>query len=75
VTDPTLTSGAGDETVKRLRTLEITDDREQRTTLLRHLAADIVAIREHYPTPESRPDWSGRMHYRCGDGRMRVCEG
>lgn len=36
------------------------EDRERHTILTRDLAEAAVALREHYLTPEGRPDWTGR---------------
>lgn len=47
------------EIVRILRALRGAD-RERHTMLARDLAAAMVALREHYLTPEGRPDWTGR---------------
>lgn len=48
-----------DEIIRILRALR-SADRERHTMLARDLAATMVALREHYLTPEGRPDWTGR---------------
>lgn len=48
-----------DEIVRILRSLRVADP-DRHTVLARDLAEAIISLREHFLTPEGRPDWTGR---------------